>query len=220
MSTWWLVGYTEPDIAVRPPTRLDTPNSPTTKEPIREPPKKYSFNERSLDSRSTSSLQSKAVVVESPNSNGSDAESHGVRSPSVTGEFLKKHWSLYGTSSYPNLLSVDGGERGDGERHKQTRSTLLQGSGSATELAPAKTSVASIARSTAGVRHSVPNVPQIRVNGLSTDTRRRATLQSVGLGASSRESRKPSSLSQTSISNRDCKQLAVTPLDDKQDTTL
>lgn len=221
MSTWWLVGYTEPDIVARPPTRLDTPHTPTTNEPIREPPKKYSFNERSLDSRSTASLQSKAVGVESQNSNGSDAESHGVSSPSVTGEFLKKHSSLYGTSSCTNLLSLDRGER-DGERSKQKRSTLLEGSGSATELAPARTSLARSSASTVGVRYSIPNVPHIRVNGFPTDNRRVTypTLQSVGLGASSRESRKPSSLSQTSISNRDCKQLAVIPLDDKQDTAL
>lgn len=214
MNTWWLVGYTESDIVACPPPRLDTPNTPTTKEPIREPPKKYSFNERSLESRSSVSLYSKALAGES---NGLDAESHGRCSPSVMGgsnALLKKHSSLYATSSY-SLLPGNGG---DGEKAKLKRSTPLQGSGSATELAPAITSVANVARSSGsavGVRYSVPNVPQIKVNNIPTGNRRvtHPTVECIGLGVSPREPGKPSHLSQTSISSKDTKQHAQ---DDKQ----
>lgn len=219
MNTWWLVGYTEPDVVACPPPRPDAPNTPTTKEPIREPPKKYSFNERGLDSRSSVSLHSKAVVGGCQTSNGLDAEGQGrCGSPSLVGgsnALVKRHSSLYATSSYHSLLSVNG----DGEKIKLKHSTPLQGSGSATELAPAMTSVASVARSSGsafGIRHSIPNVPQIKVNSTPTGSRRVTypTVESIGLGIS-REPGKPSRLSQTSLSSRDTKQLAVMPLDDK-----
>ena len=212
MNTWWLMGYTEPDVVACPPPRLDTPNP--SKEPIREPPKKYSFNERALDSKSSVSLYSKVLVGESQASNGLDAEGHGrCGSPSLVGgsnALVKRHSSLYATSSYHSLLSANGG---DGEKVKLKRSTPLRDSGSATELAPSVASVARSSGSALGVRHSIPNVPQIKVNSTPTSSRRVTypTVESVGLGVPG----KPSRLSQTSFSSRETKQLAVIPLDDK-----
>ena len=197
-------------------------------EPIREPPKKYSLgvsSERSLDlRRSTTSLSNsiRATAADSQNSNGSGVESRGLVPPSHAGGgngpgiAYKRNQSLQITGSFNSLLSVEAAEREGGEKSKPRRSTQPQESG---ELLIKTSSLASITRTTAplAVRHSVPNVPQIKV--FPTGDRRvtHPSVELVGLGTLAM---KHSRVSQTSITSRDTPQLPVIPLHDKQDTAL
>ena len=198
MNTWWLVDYTEPDIVVLPPAREDAPLSPTTMEPIRASPKKYSVGDLRC-SASSSSL-----------TRGDSLNSTGV-------DLYKKHQSLQ-ASSFSNLLAAEGGgERGAGEKVGQKRSITMpresSKGGSVSELPHAKTSLTSVTiTGSMGTRFSVPH---IKVTPHPSSGRRvtQPNMETVGLGVRELQSRH-------STSSRDHVQPAVTPLDNKHSTEL
>ena len=162
MNTWWLKGYTEPDegIPPPPPPREDTPTSTTTKEPIRDAPKKISsVGEKPPDLRcSTNSLQRGG-----PSSTALDV--------------FKRHQSLT-TSSFTNLLSMEEGERMGREKMvTPKRSITMPRYDSTTELPQMKQPVNTASR------HSVSHVTA----STSPSGNRRMTqpnVETVGLGSS------------------------------------
>lgn len=200
MKTWWLVDYTEPDILVLPPVREDAPYSPTTMEPIREPPKKYSVSV--AGERSQSDLRGSASTTSL--SRGESLNSTGV-------DLYKKHQNLH-ASSFNNLLAAEGG--GEREKMAPKRSITMPRESSASELPHARTSLSSVTiTGSMGTRFSVPH---IKVAPCPSAGRRvtQPNAESVGLGAG-REL-----VSRTSTASRDHTQLAVTPLDNKHSTEL
>ena len=200
MSTWWLIDYTEPDIVVLPPSREDAPHSPTTMEPIREPPKKFSVG---------------AMSERSPElycSTSSTSLSRGDSQTSTSLDLYKRHQSLQ-ANSYSNLLSAESGEK-IAPKHSITPREFPK-SGSATELLPkAKTSLTNPAKP--GLTATRLSVPQITVNSHPTAGNRRLTqpnVESVGLVAKGHRS-----LSSVTTSRENS--LGVTPLDGMHDSTL
>ena len=208
MNTWWLTDYKEPDIIILPPTREDAPNSPTTKEPIREAPKKMS----SVGDRSSPDIRCSTGNI-----------SQGMMELSTGMDLFKKHQSLR-TSSVNNLLAMEGsGDKGNDKMIVPKRSITMPregtslGSGSASELPQMKTSQSTT--KTHGQQTTRYSVPHIKVNTFPTGTRRvtQPNIESVGLAPA------PSGLHRKTsrTTNRDITtQVAVVPLDTNQDTTL
>ena len=168
MNTWWLVDYTEPDTSPLPPPPADVPQSPTTMEPIREPPKKFSLgvpNDKGPPKKNSLGIQSAQIRLSTA--------------------------SLQVTSSTHNLLSAEGGERGGGDKGKQKRSTTTS------ELPHSTTSLTNISRAAGptGVRYSVPNVPPIKAHKFPAGKRRvtHPDVETVGLEVSSKENHMPQS---------------------------
>jgi atrial natriuretic peptide receptor B len=203
MNTWWLKGYTEPDIVILPPPREDTPTSPTTKEPIRDAPKKFSsLGEKYTDTRtSTSSLP------------------RGLSSTTL--DVYKRHQSLQ-TSSFSNLLSAVEGERLCKEKTATSKRSVtipreISSSKSTTEL-PQTTQPTTPAH-----RFSVP---QITVSTFASGVRRvtQPNVETVGLGSSSSSrAREPGNrnVSRTSVTSREHPlQMTVAPLDCRNETEL
>ena len=204
MNTWWLKGYTEPDIVILPPPREDTPTSPTsptTKEPIRDAPRKFSsFGEKYTDTRaSTSSLP------------------RGLSSTTL--DVYKRHQSLQ-TSSFSNLLSAEEGERLCKEKTATSKRSVtipreISSSKSTTEL-PQTTQSTTLA-------HRL-SVPQTTVSTFASGVRRvtQPNVETVGLGSSSR-AREPGDrkVSRTSVTSREHPlQMTVAPLDCRNETEL
>ena len=205
MNTWWLVDYTEPDAASLPPPPADVPQSPTTMEAIREPPKKFSLGVPSDKDPPKKHSLGVPSDKDPPKKNGLGVQSAHLRLSTS---------SLQVTSSTHSLLSAERGERGSGHKGKPGRSITTS------ELPHSTTSLTSISRAAApsGVRYSVPNVPQIMVHKFPGGKRRvtHPDVETVGLEASSKDKRMP----QSSTAGRDTPQPPVTPLDSKQDTAL
>ena len=206
MNTWWLKGYTEPEREVLPPCREETSSSPTTKEPIRDAPKKISnvavMGGRSLDvSGSTSSL------------------SRGVSSRSSTALDVYKRQGLH-SSSASNLLSIEEGEKtGRDKMVTPKRSITMPREAMSSGLASEQSRPAAKPAPPA-VRHSVPH---IKVNTFSLGSRRltQPNMESVGLGSAAVREGAERKMSRTSITSREhTTQLSVSPLDGQQNTKL
>ena len=194
MNTWWLKGYTEPDegILPLPPPREDTPTSATTKEPIRDAPKKISSvgeaGEKPPDLRcSTNSLQ---------------------RGPSSAAlDVFKRHQSLT-TSSFSNLLSVEEGDRLGREKMVTPKRSItmpreVTSYDSTTELPQMKQPVNTASR------HSVSHMTA----STSPSGNRRMTqpnMEAVGLGSSGGDR----TVSRTSAT------LTLAPLDTNNESKL
>ena len=181
MNTWWLKGYTEPDGGVLPPPpRQDTQVSPTTKEPIRDAPKKLSsvsgIGEKPLDTRAAAGLQ---------------------RGPSSAAlDLYKIHKSLQ-TSSFTNLLSADDvGGRENTQKRAITMSRESTGCDTATNSPPRQPVIGP-----ASLRHSVPHV---MVGTFPSGVRRMTTpnVETVGL-SSAAEGRKTSAAGQLTLAPLD-----------------
>ena len=196
MNTWWLKSYTEPDIVILPPPlpREDSSASPTTKEPIRDAPKKISSvgvaGERSFDSRSsTTSL---------------------TRGPSsAVLDVYKRHQSLQKTSSYSNLLSTTEAEK-QTQKKSITMPREIASSDSATELPQMKRSITPVPR------HSVP---QVTVSTFSSGSRRltQPNVETVGLGSTVAREPADRKTSRSSVTSRDnMTQMTVAPLDSSE----
>ena len=211
MNTWWLKGYTEPDITVLPPppTRKDSPASPTTKEPIRDAPKKFSSSvgaagERRRDSRSSLNSLPRGLS-------------------STTLDVYKRHQSLH-TSSFSNLLSAEEAERLSREKNttsKRSSSTMprdVSSSKSATELPQLPQPP-----TTGPLAHRL-SVPQATVTTFQSGVRRvtHPSVETVGLGSRAREPTGDRKVSRTSITSRENSpiQMTVTPLDSNNETEL
>ena len=200
MNTWWLKGYTEPEIEVLPPPLEDTSLSLTTMEPVRDAPKKTSSvgmaGGRSADMRSTSTTSLPRGVPVSHSSTALDV--------------YKRHQTPHTTGSFSNLLSAEEGERGGRDKMVCPRRSITM----PREATPTPAS------SSGGARHSVPH---IIVSTLAASSRRltQPNMETVGLGSAVVRESVERRVSCTSVTSRETTtQLSVAPLDGTQDTSL
>ena len=226
MTTWWLVDYTEPEKPPLLPPRADIPISPTTKEPIRQPPKKSTssvgasndvplqFRRSSVNLSRDPSYTNIAALETSYGSAGGTAFPPGLRAAGNGGGLVfQRNQSLQITRSFSNLLAEGGG---NSKRMLDTRQSIDVGvlqSNSATELSQANfKTLAGIARNPppTGARHSIPN-PQIKlsISGRAGELKlAHHCVQSVGHGAPTKEPAKHGT------TGSPVWQLPGTPLDD------